>query len=114
MRLVADWDLPRITSRNATLSAPIPQDVIAAVHMNYKTRASYYKSDQPVRPVDLCDLRCHVACEQETQSPVCSSTARKTARPKSCWTTPMRSRCARKYFSFGIRRRIRIPLPSRG
>jgi len=62
MRLVADWDLPRSTSRNATLSAPIPQDVIAAVHMNYKTRASYYKSDQPVRPVDLCDLRCHVAC----------------------------------------------------
>jgi len=66
MRLVGDWDLPRLGEEGLPFNAgpmPLParEAVIAGVHKNYQDNATAIYPATPVRPVHIEELRCQVA-----------------------------------------------------
>eukprot|EP00927_Polykrikos_kofoidii_P013424 TRINITY_DN15854_c0_g1_i1.p1 TRINITY_DN15854_c0_g1~~TRINITY_DN15854_c0_g1_i1.p1 ORF type:complete len:684 (+),score=108.50 TRINITY_DN15854_c0_g1_i1:78-2054(+) len=66
MRLVGDWDLPRVGEEGVPFAAgplplPEPETVISEVHALYNLYAQSLMPDSPVRAVPTDELRCEVA-----------------------------------------------------
>lgn len=122
MRLVADWDLPRLGEDGGSLKQlPEPEAVIAGVMEQYDRSCSSGDDVGSHRKVLVKDLRCQVAkfhygmgidcgllwrhaAVLRTRSPGFSSIATRLATPGGGWRWMMRpSHCARRSSSSGTR-----------
>eukprot|EP00932_Pfiesteria_piscicida_P009914 SRR837773.20742.p1 GENE.SRR837773.20742~~SRR837773.20742.p1 ORF type:complete len:161 (-),score=52.97 SRR837773.20742:240-662(-) len=61
MRLVADWDLPRVGSDDRPFPVPTEDALLQGVLEEYPGVAPSYLPERPVRPVPRSELRTHVA-----------------------------------------------------